>query len=85
VRWQVLIRWGVQRGLISIPKSSNPGRIAQNLQVLDWSLSEEAMGQLSALESNFRYFVSYLAGYTWHDGGQIEENTSHMVATSQGS
>ena len=57
---QVLIRWSLQRGAISIPKSSNPARIAQNADVLGWSLSEAQMAELLALESDFRYFSALL-------------------------
>ena len=35
---------------ISIPKSSNPGRIATNFDVLNWELSEEQMEQLRKLD-----------------------------------
>eukprot|EP01065_Artemidia_motanka_P032397 TRINITY_DN39412_c0_g1_i1.p1 TRINITY_DN39412_c0_g1~~TRINITY_DN39412_c0_g1_i1.p1 ORF type:complete len:369 (+),score=93.37 TRINITY_DN39412_c0_g1_i1:161-1108(+) len=69
---QVLIRWSVQRGTISIPKSSNPGRVAQNGDVLLWSLSAEQMKRIDSLNCDFRYFVSYLKKPTnsilWHDG-----------------
>ncbi len=52
---QVLIRWALQRGVISIPKSSNPDRLAQNFGTLDWDLPNTAMEQLAGLESDFRY------------------------------
>ena len=54
---QVLIRFGLQRypdSLVSIPKSSNADRIAQNFDV-DFELSAEAMRKIAALESDFRY------------------------------
>jgi diketogulonate reductase-like aldo/keto reductase len=69
---QVLIRWSLQRGAISIPKSANPGRIAQNFDVLSWTLTDDHMEQLNRLNCNFRYFVSYLKkpgnSLLWHDG-----------------
>ncbi len=46
---QVLIRWAVQRGTSVLPKSTNPERIASNLAVLDWSLTEADMAALSSL------------------------------------
>ena len=52
---QVLIRWALQRGVISIPKSSNPERLSQNFATLDWDLPDTAMEQLAELESDFRY------------------------------
>lgn len=38
---QVLLRWATQRGITVIPKSSNPGRLAENLDSTDFDLSEE--------------------------------------------
>merc|ERR1719277_868125 len=49
---QVLIRWSLQRGCISIPKSGNPERIAQNGDVLSWELSGEDMAKLNGLNSD---------------------------------
>lgn len=67
----MLIRWSVQRGLVSIPKSSNPGRIAENGDVLTWALSDEQVAMINSLNSDFRYFISYLKkpdnNEIWHD------------------
>ena len=38
---QVMIRWSVQRGFITIPKSVHEDRIIENAQVFDWSIEEE--------------------------------------------
>lgn len=69
---QVLIRWSLQQGCVALPKSGNPGRISENGDVLSWSLSEEIMSRLDELNSDFRYFVSYLKkpdnNLQWHDG-----------------
>ena len=55
---------------------SNPERIVQNGDVLDWSLSEGQMEELLTLESDFRYFISYMKkpdnDERWHDG-KIEQ------------
>jgi len=51
---QVLIRWAIQRGTATIPKSSNPERIQQNMRVFGWELPEEAMRRLGGLRQ-FRY------------------------------
>jgi len=74
---QVLIRWGIQRGLISIPKSSKPTRMVENFGVRDWELTDTGMQQLSALDCDFRYVISYIPGMKWHDG-VIETGTTHM-------
>ena len=45
---QVLLRWSVQRKVAAIPKSTNKERLKENLQVLDFSLSEAEMKELTA-------------------------------------
>lgn len=52
---QVLLNWQIQHGCITIPKSTNAGRLKQNLEAADFSLSEDDMKQLNALEQGFRY------------------------------
>ncbi|GAB3250537.1 aldo/keto reductase [Kineosporia babensis] len=47
---QVVLRWHVQLGLVPIPKSANPERLRQNLQVFDFELSEQQVHELSALD-----------------------------------
>ncbi|RLL42067.1 aldo/keto reductase [Oceanobacillus piezotolerans] len=51
---QVILRWHLQTGVIVIPKSVTPSRIAENLAVFDFELSEEDMNQISALDKNVR-------------------------------
>ncbi|GAQ83280.1 alcohol dehydrogenase (NADP+) [Klebsormidium nitens] len=51
---QVVLRWGIQRGTSVLPKSTNPDRIKQNLDVLDWELSDEDMKALSGIEPKVR-------------------------------
>ena len=43
---QVMLRWGVQHGRSVIPKSTKPGRIAENIEVFDFELSAEEMPAL---------------------------------------
>lgn len=45
---QVALRWNTQRGVVIIPKSSNPDRMAQNLDIWDFSLTEDEMKVISA-------------------------------------
>lgn len=46
---QVTLRWLIQQGVIAIPRTSNPARIAENFDVLDFSLSEDEMTRIHAL------------------------------------
>jgi 2,5-diketo-D-gluconate reductase A len=47
---QVVLRWHVQLGLVAIPRSGNPGRIAENIDIFDFELSAEEMSRINALD-----------------------------------
>jgi diketogulonate reductase-like aldo/keto reductase len=47
---QVLLRWCVQRELVVIPKSTHRERIEENAQIFDFTLPDEAMAALDALD-----------------------------------
>lgn len=47
---QVLLRWGLQKGFVVLPKSVTPARIAENATLFDFSLDVTAMRQLDGLE-----------------------------------
>jgi len=47
---QVLLRWCLQRGVPIIPKSTHRDRIEENAQVFDFTLSDEDMATLDALD-----------------------------------
>jgi diketogulonate reductase-like aldo/keto reductase len=51
---QVLIRWGLQHGVLEIPKSVHPERIRENARVFDFALSADEMARLDALRGGPR-------------------------------
>ena len=53
---QVTLRWLLQRNIIAIPKSVNTSRIDENLQVFDFTLSDEEMHRIRKLNRAERIF-----------------------------
>ena len=49
---QVALRWLTQRGIVAIPKSSHKERMAQNLDIFDFTLSAEEMEQIAAMNQH---------------------------------
>lgn len=52
---QIVLRWGVQRGTSVVPKTSQPQRLKENIDIFDFSLSEHEMMQLNGLDRHQRY------------------------------
>jgi D-xylose reductase len=52
---QILLRWGVQRGTSIVPKTSNAGRLKENLAIFDFELSDEEMRAITGLNRNRRF------------------------------
>ncbi len=49
---QIVLRWAVQQGFATAPKSANPERMAQNLSVFDFVLNDGEMASLNRLGQN---------------------------------
>ncbi|XP_015586347.1 alcohol dehydrogenase [NADP(+)] [Cephus cinctus] len=47
---QVLLRYIIQKGIAAIPKSTNPQRIKENIDLFDWELQSSDMDDLNALD-----------------------------------
>lgn len=52
---QVLLRWATQRNIAVIPKSNNPARLAQNLEVTGWNLDQSEIDAINALDKGLRF------------------------------
>jgi len=53
---QVVLRWHLQQGHIVIPKSATPERIRSNIDLFSFELSDEQVGDITALDSGNRMF-----------------------------
>lgn len=52
---QVLIRWSLQLGNVVIPRSANPERIVENINVFDFELTDDEMATLNGLDDGTRF------------------------------
>ena len=48
---QVVLRWHIELGVVAIPRSANPRRIAENIDIFDFSLTEDETAAVSALDT----------------------------------
>ncbi|MFI8350308.1 aldo/keto reductase [Streptomyces sp. NPDC085596] len=67
---QVVLRWLTQRGVVAIPKSVRAERMAENIDIFDFRLTDEQMAQIATLDTGDSLFfdhhdpeiVTWLAG-----------------------
>lgn len=55
---QIILRWHIQAGNVVIPGSKNPEHIRDNFDLFDFSLTEEEMTEITALDKKVRYYTS---------------------------
>lgn len=51
---QIILRWDIQNGVITIPKSTNESRIIENSQVFDFELTNEEVEKINSLNQDLR-------------------------------
>ena len=56
---QVMLRWQLQRGIVSLSKSANPERVRQNFDIFDFELSREDMDKIATLNTNTTVFSDH--------------------------
>ncbi len=56
---QVILRWELQRGIVVIPKSTHKERMAENLDVFDFTLSPDEMEAIGTLDTKASAFFSH--------------------------
>ncbi len=52
---QIVLRWNLQKGVVTIPKSVTPARIRSNSKLFDFALSAADMKQIDSLDKGLRY------------------------------
>ena len=62
---QVALRWLTQRGIVAIPKSTHKERMAQNIDIFDFTLTDDDMAQIGKMNQ--------------HDSGTINFNDPKFV------
>lgn len=61
---QTALRWNIERGVIIIPKSTHEERIRENLNIWDFSLSEEDMAAIAALDMGRSQIIDHSTAET---------------------
>ena len=54
---QIILRWAVQRGFITIPGTKNPDHIRANFDIFDFVLTEAEMAEIAKLDGKKRYYT----------------------------
>ena len=76
---QVMLRWNIQRGVVVLPKSTHIDRMEQNFNVFDFTLSDEDMAAIAALDTQTSSFFSHYdpAMVEWFAKIVEERKTNH--------
>ena len=53
---QIILRWHVQSGNVIFPGSRNPAHIRDNFNIFDFTLTDEEMKEIAAVDKNVRYY-----------------------------
>lgn len=61
---QVILRWHIQRGVVTIPKSVRKERIAENFNIWDFTLSDEDIAAITAMDSGKSEIIDHFTADT---------------------
>jgi diketogulonate reductase-like aldo/keto reductase len=59
---QIILRWAVQRGFITIPGTKNPDHLRANIDIFDFALTAEEMAEIAKLQGKKQYYHADAAG-----------------------
>lgn len=76
---QVILRWLIQRDVIVIPKSVRPERMAENLDVFDFALTEAEMTAIKTLDGKTSLFVDHFTPQAALDLGKPDDLASGLL------
>jgi diketogulonate reductase-like aldo/keto reductase len=62
---QIVLRWELEKGIVPLPKSTNPEHIKSNLEVLDFELKEKDHEIIDGLETEKRVYMINLENETY--------------------
>ena len=51
---QIVLRWDLQMGVVTIPKSTTPSRIKENTDIFDFEISKDDMAKIQQLDKGIR-------------------------------
>lgn len=54
---QIILRWHIQAGNVVFPKTTNPDHMKDNIDIFDFTLTDDEMEQIKSLDKNQRYFT----------------------------
>lgn len=63
---QVMLRWQLQRGIVSLSKSANPERVRSNFDIFDFQLTDADMEQIKTINTDTTVFADH------HDATTVE-------------
>ena len=72
---QIALRWNIQRGVVVIPKSVHKERMEENIDIWDFSLSDEDMAEISKLDIGHSEIIDHSSAETakWLNGWHIHD------------
>ena len=69
---QVMLRWQLQRGVVSLSKSANPERVRQNFDIFDFELTADDMAKIAAINTDTTVYADH------HDAQTIENLAGYI-------
>ena len=69
---QVMLRWQLQLGVVSLSKSANPERVRQNFDIFDFELSADDMAKIAAINTDTTVYADH------HDAQTIENLAGYI-------